>query len=99
MDLASNLEKMFGQTRKLEKNAKGEYVYENVNVMSISEIRTMKDDEALFVYSNKKPLKLKIKPYYKDFMFNGLSKINPYKISNQKTNDNISYVDLENIEW
>ena len=58
MDLASNLEKMFGQTRKLEKNAKGEYVYENVNVMSISEIRTMKDDEALFVYSNKKPLKL-----------------------------------------
>ena len=99
LDLASNLEKMFGQTRKLEKTAKGEYVYENVNVMSISEIRTMKDDEALFVYSNKKPLKLKIKPYYKDFMFNGLSKINPYKISNQKTNDNISYVDLENIEW
>mgnify|MGYP000446873747 FL=1 len=80
LDLASNLEKMFGQTRKLEKNAKGEYVYENVNVMSISEIRTMKDDEALFVYSNKKPLKLKIKPYYKDFMFNGLSKINPYKM-------------------
>lgn len=99
LDLASNLEKMFGQTRKLEKTAKGEYVYENVNVMSISEIRTMKDDEALFVYSNKKPLKLKIKPYYKDFMFNGLSKINPYKIANQKTNDNISYVDLENIEW
>jgi hypothetical protein len=32
-------------------------------------------------------------------MFNGLSKINPYKIANQKTNDNISYVDLENIEW
>ena len=48
---------------------------------------------------NKKPLKIKVKPYYKDFMFNTYSKITPLKIKNQTINDDIKYIDLENIEW
>ncbi|APW66323.1 hypothetical protein LPB137_10925 [Poseidonibacter parvus] len=99
LDLASNLERMFGHKKTLEQSALGEPVFEKNNVMSASEIRTMQDDEALFIYANKKPLKLNIKPYYKDFMFNGFSKMKPYAINYKNINDNISYVDLENVEF
>jgi type IV secretion system protein VirD4 len=99
LDLATKLEKMFGHKKTLEKDTKGEYFYEKNDVMSVSEIRTIKDEEAIFVYANKKPLKLTIKPYYKDFMYKTFSNIKPYKIENQKNNDNISYVDLKNVEW
>jgi len=90
---------MFGQKKTLEQSALGEPLFEKNNVMSASEIRTMEDDEALFVYANKKPLKLNIKPYYKDFMFNGFSKMKPYDINYKNINDNITYVDLENVEF
>ena len=53
----------------------------------------------LFVYANKKPLKLNIKPYYKDFMFNGFSKMKPYDINYKNIDDKITYVDLENVEF
>ena len=99
LELATTLERMFGKRKKLEETADGSYVYENIDVMSVSEIRTMKDNEALFVYANKRPLKLDIKPYYKDFMLNSFSKINPSKQKYQNHNDNIVYVDLENVEW
>ncbi|XPV67789.1 MAG: type IV secretory system conjugative DNA transfer family protein [Halarcobacter sp.] len=99
LDLASSLERMFGKRKKLEETADGNYVYENIDVMSASEIRTMKDNEALFVYANKRPLKMDIKPYYKDFMFNSFSKINPSKQKLQSHDDNIVYVDLNNIDW
>jgi hypothetical protein len=32
--------------------------------MSVAQIRTMLDSEALFLYSNKKPIMLNMKPYY-----------------------------------
>lgn len=67
--------------------------------MSVSEIRTIKDDEAIFVYANKKPLKLNIKAYYKDFMYKTFSNITPYRIKNSLHNDKVFYVDLKNVEW
>ena len=99
LDLASNLEKMFGSKESLKKQADGTPYYDKENVMSVSEIRTMKDNEALFVYANKKPLKMNVKPYYKDFMFNSCSKLTPYKINSVNHYDNIKYVDLENVKW
>lgn len=98
LELASSLEKMFGQ-KEVRKQLDGKYYYDKESVMSVSEIRTIKDNEALFLSANKKPLKIKVKPYYKDFMFNTYSKITPLKIKNQTINDDIKYIDLENIEW
>ncbi len=90
LDLGSDLEKMFGDKEVLGKKE---------SVMSVSEIRTMKDNESLFVYANKKPLKMRVKPYYKDFKFNSYSKMKPYKIKNlnDDINDDIKvkYVDLK----
>lgn len=99
LELSSQLERMFGDKKTLEKNAQGQYQYENKSVMSASEIRTIKDDEAIFLYANKKPLKLNVKPYYKDFMYKSFSNMKPYKINNTNANDNIYYVDLQNVEW
>lgn len=99
LDLASDLEKMFGNKESLKRQADGTHYYDKERVMDVSEIRTMKDNEALFVYANKKPLRMEVKPYYKDFMFNSFSKLAPYKINTVNHYDNIKYVDLENIEW
>jgi len=99
LDLGSSLEKMFGYKEVLKTQADGTHRYEKESVMNVSEIRTMKDNEALFVYANKKPLKMSIKPYYKDMMYNGFSKLKPYKINGVNRYDNIQYVDFENVEW
>jgi len=59
----------------------------------------MKDNEALFVYANKRPLKMEVKPYFKSMMFNSLSKLPAYKSPTLNSNDTIEYVDLENVKW
>lgn len=99
LDLASDLEKMFGYKETLKRQADGRDYYDKEAVMNVSEIRTMKDNEALFVYANKHPLKMSIKPYYKDMMYNGFSKMKPYKINGVNRYDSVQYVDLENVEW
>lgn len=99
LDLASDLEKMFGFKESLKRQADGRDYYDKEAVMNVSEIRTMKDNEALFVYANKAPLKLSVKPYYKDMMFNSFSKLKPYRVESVNRYDNIHYVDLENINW
>ena len=99
LDLASDLEKMFGYKESLKRQADGTNYYDKESVMNVSEIRTMKDNEALFVYANKHPLKMSVKPYYKDMMYNGFSKMKPYQIKGVNRYDNIQYVDLENIKW
>lgn len=99
LDLASDLEKMFGSKESLKRQADGTHYYDKESVMDVSEIRTMKDNEALFVYANKKPLKMEVKPYYKDFMFSSFSKLAPYTRNAVNHNDKIEYVDLENIKW
>jgi type IV secretory pathway TraG/TraD family ATPase VirD4 len=99
LDLSSDLEKMFGFKETLKKQADGRDYYDKESVMNVSEIRTMKDNEALFVYANKKPLRMSVKPYYKDMMYNGFSKMKPYKINGVNRYDNVQYVNLENVEW
>ena len=99
LDLSSDLEKMFGYKETLKKQADGRDYYDKEAVMNVSEIRTMKDNEALFVYANKHPLKMSVKPYYKDMMYNGFSKLKPYKINGVNRYDNIQYVDLEKVEF
>lgn len=67
--------------------------------MSVSEIRTMRDNEALYVYANKKPLVLNMKPYYKDRKYTSYTNLPPFKGDDLSHYDNIHYVDLKNIDW
>lgn len=68
---------------------------ENKQVMRAEHIRTLKDSEALFIMSNKLPLKLKIKPYYKNKKLYSYTRVWVYKISNYKWKDKIEYINLE----
>lgn len=99
LELATKLEKMFGIKETLKEQADGKYYYDKENVMSVSEIRTIKEDEAIYLSANKRPLKMKVKPYYKDYMFNTYSKIPAFKIKRQNTDDEIKYYDLDNMEF
>lgn len=98
-ELAKELETMFGTKETLRQQANGEHYYKDESVMNASEIRTIKDDEAIYLHASKKPLKLTIKPYYKDFMYKSYAKLKPYKIQKNNRTDKIEYFNLENIVW
>lgn len=51
-------------TREKERTDRKQY-----NLLNADEIRTIKQDEALFITGNKQPVLLKVKPYYKNFKY------------------------------
>jgi hypothetical protein len=65
--------------------------------MEASEIRTMKDNEALFINANKKIAKMKIKPYYDSFILKQFVKIKPYMANGGLKEFSVEYIDLENV--
>ncbi len=94
LELATNLEKLFWTKNILNQYENWKYYLDKQNVMSIRDIRTMRDNKAIFIYANKNPLKLDIKPYYKNSKYLSYSKIKPYKIKELNYDENIEYVDL-----
>jgi type IV secretory pathway TraG/TraD family ATPase VirD4 len=50
--------------------------------MSVDEIRTMKDNEVLFIHSNKKPIKLKTTSYYQNSTMVAQTSLEPFRIEN-----------------
>jgi type IV secretory pathway TraG/TraD family ATPase VirD4 len=87
------LSKILGLKDEVKTNIDGRFYLKEQAIMSSSEIRTMKDDEALFVMTNKLPLKFQIKPYYRDFILKHLTKKAPYKIS-MSDDFSVEYIDL-----
>ena len=63
-------------------------------VMTLDKIRTMKSNRAIYIYSNKKPVLLKIRPYYKSFRFKRYASLEPFKIQNS-FDESLKYVDLD----
>ena len=59
-------------------------------ILSNADIRTMKDNEVLLIYGNKLPLKIKVKPYYKDFLLQVQSSSKESTMSQNK----IEYIDI-----
>jgi len=51
--------------------------YQDGNLMNADEIIAMRDSEALFLHSNKRPFKYRVKPYYRHRRFSRLAKIRP----------------------
>lgn len=54
----------------------------------------MKDNEVLLIYGNKLPLKLTVKPYYKDFILNSYTKIQPVENRVKKSHIEIEYINI-----
>jgi type IV secretory pathway TraG/TraD family ATPase VirD4 len=94
LDITSRLEKMMGNRYTERVDIDGNYKTYKEPVMSVRDIRTMKDDEVLFIYANKLPMKLKTTPYYKSMSLNSKTKIAPFVLK-QKRVDNIEYIDID----
>ena len=58
----------------------------------------MLDNEAILLYSNKKPVTLYMKPYYKHSILRNLSEIEPVKVERSNKEDILPYLDLKNID-
>jgi len=54
----------------------------------------MKDNEVLLIYGNKLPLKIKVKPYYKDFLLNSYTKYKAVKKEATMSRKAIEYIDI-----
>ncbi len=88
------LSKILGEKEDIKTNIQGNFYFKEKPIMKSNEIRTMKDDEALFIMSNKLPVKLKIKPFYKDFILKSYTNKKPYKVEKSIKNTNVEYIDL-----
>ncbi|PHM16509.1 MAG: hypothetical protein CJD30_11225 [Sulfuricurvum sp. PD_MW2] len=88
------LSQMIGEhyVNKLDEYGKVHHIKEPI--LSNAEIRTMKDNEVLLIYGNRLPLKMKVKPYYKDFMLNSYTKFSPMKSEKHLIDTHIDYIDL-----
>jgi type IV secretion system protein VirD4 len=84
LNISSDLEKMLGRKYVERYDAQGILRTYEEPVMSIRDIRTMKDNEVLFIYANKLPIKLKTTPYYKQMGLNKATKIRPYSPQNRE---------------
>lgn len=76
------LEKVLGSSTSYDLFMQSGAVNDNarsveIPLMRSHEVRTMNDDSAIFITTNKKPIKLKMKPFYKDTRLLRLSKILP----------------------
>ncbi len=66
LEITDILSKMIGERDVHKMDILGNIHFNKESVMTSSEIRTMQDDEALFIFANKLPVMLKTKPYFKN---------------------------------
>jgi type IV secretory pathway TraG/TraD family ATPase VirD4 len=88
------LSKLLGDKEVMKTTMSGFSYMGKEPVMKSQDIRTMDDNEALFIMTNKLPLKLKMKPYFNNFILNQYSKIEPFQIKHNII-DKVEYIDLE----
>ena len=91
------LEKMMGNTIVREVDNLGRMVYIKEPLKNIAQIRTLLDNEALYLFSNKKPILLHIKPYYKHSILKKLSQINSLEFEGIKKENELCYMDVSSI--
>jgi len=72
-------------------------IYVKEPLKTISEIRTLRDNEAIYLNSSKKPIMLYMTPYYKHYYFKKLSELNSIEFEGIKNDDRLCYMDLESI--
>ncbi len=88
------LERLLG-TKTYEEEIDGKVYRKDIPVMNIRELRTMSDNEILFIYANKRALKLKTTAYYEHGSFKNYAKMPKANIRHSGIYDVVSYVDYD----
>ncbi len=89
------LSQILGDITSIKTGIDGNSFFKDGKVMNPTEIRTMADDEALFIMANKLPVKIKLKAYYKDFLLKNYSKIPKAKVHTKTHENHVEYIDLD----
>ena len=95
LQITNMLTQMIGNKYVNMLDEQGELHHVKEPILSNADIRTMKDNEVLLIYANKLPLKIKVKPYYKDFILNSYTKYKEAKISSNMPKNEIQYISLD----
>jgi len=94
LQITSMLTQMLGTKYVNQVDELGNLHHTKEPVLSNAEIRTMKDNEALFIFSNKLPIKMKIKPFYEDYLLKNQTEMKPYKSPKSQIAPKVEYLDL-----
>lgn len=94
LEITEMLEKMLGKKESTKIRVDGEIYTRDEPVIDVRAIRTMKDNEILFIYSNKPPVIMKTKPYYEDFLFVRYSSIPAHIPDKKESGDLMEYIEL-----
>ncbi|WP_417449575.1 type IV secretory system conjugative DNA transfer family protein [Kordiimonas sp.] len=86
LDTAKALERRLGKVQ-IPMEQGGEAIYRAENLMEESEIIQMQGHEALLIHANQKPVKLQTRPFYEQAGMVRKSKMEPYPLLRQTSND------------
>jgi type IV secretion system protein VirD4 len=95
LEITKMLSQMIGDQYVNQMDELGQMHHIKEPIMSNAEIRTMGDNEVLFLYGNKKPLKLQVTPYFENFIFKSYTRSKPYQLHKQHNYKTIEYIPLE----
>jgi hypothetical protein len=62
--------------------------------MEAQHIHRMQDATALYLFKNKKPTFLKLRPYFKSVSFNNYSQLPPYELKESRYGKSVNHLDL-----
>jgi type IV secretory pathway TraG/TraD family ATPase VirD4 len=98
LDIASTLEKILGKKYVDRMDINGEYRTFQEPVMSTAQIRTMRDNEILFIYANRLPMKLETTPYYNSYMMRSKTKNAPHYTESHHNIHKMEYIDTNVVD-
>jgi type IV secretory pathway TraG/TraD family ATPase VirD4 len=90
-----NLERRLGKIEKQETDNRGNKKTIRKPLMEAQHIHRMRDATALYLFKNKKPTFLKLRPYFKSMSFNNYSQLPPYDLKESRYGESINYLDLD----
>lgn len=93
-ETCNKLENILGKITTEEKNSQGHIYKTQKPLMSAQEIRMMSDNQALYLFSNKKPILMTIKPYFKHWIFKFYVDIKSV-LQQDRNLPNVKYVNLD----
>ena len=94
-EMCETLSKILGNTTEVKKTHDNKTQTIIKPLMTPQAIRMIPDNKALYLFSNKKPNILKLKPYYKQFILNSQTKLPAHKTTDRVL-PKVEYINLDN---
>lgn len=93
-ETCDKLEKILGNITVQETDKNGRTYTKQTPLMTAQEIRMMGNNQALYLFSNKKPILMTLQPYFRSWKFDSYTKIEPYT-GIDRALPSVKYVNLD----